>query len=82
MRQKRSVWSREMAWFLAAASGGHALERSRHGAVMPFDDWSQVNQVKAKLARIRRQIEAASTADDAGGNKPVVNGAVGEVELI
>ncbi len=42
----------------------------------------QVNQVKAKLARIRREIEAANTAAEAGDDRPVVTGAVAEVELI
>ena len=44
--------------------------------------WLQVNQVKAKLARIRRDIEAANTAAEAGDDRPVVTNAVAEVELI
>ncbi len=43
----------------------------------------QVDQVKAKLARIRRQIEADIASANAGTDTPtMLNGAAAEVELI
>ena len=42
----------------------------------------QVNQVKAKLARIRREIEAANAAAESSNDRPTVIAAAAEVELI
>ena len=80
-KKARHAWKLTCAWHLRAVHGGRIWQAL---VLLETDEYRgiQVNQVKAKLARIRRQIEAEIAATDAGTDKPVVTGAAAEVELI